>query len=103
MNEKNKLINKKLDIPIWQRSPTEKEQEYLDEVIKKYIEDQGEQSEAGIETIKYDRQSEYYKRIEYNGKYYLRSTSNLNVYSYEKYNIIVGRWNNEEQKIEFVE
>ena len=44
---------------------------------------------------------EYHWRMYQDGKEYLRSSKNFNVYDYSKSSVIVGTWNEETQRIEF--
>jgi hypothetical protein len=42
-------------------------------------------------------------KIEYNGKFYLKSLIDLNIYDLVRTNVLVGKWNDAEEKIYFVE
>jgi hypothetical protein len=46
---------------------------------------------------------EYHWRMYQDGKEYLRSSKNFNVYNYSQSSVIVGIWNEQTQRIEFVD
>ena len=73
----------------------QKEQE---EASKKYEEDQI----AGYASRRVDF-PEYHWWMYQDGKKYLRSSKNFNVYDYSKSSLIVGMWNDITQRIEFVD
>lgn len=60
--------------------------------------------ERCLESRKYD-DAEYKVRIEYNGKYFLKCSKYWNVSEYAEgcSNVVVGIWNEKENKIEIVE
>lgn len=68
-----------------------------EEADKKYLDDE----QAGFESRRYDF-PEYQWRTTVNGRNYLRSSKNWNVYSYSECSQIVGMWNDVEKRIEFV-
>jgi len=67
------------------------------EQAEKYKKDQI----AGYESKRYDF-PEYHWWMIQDGKKYLRSSKNLNVYNYEQSSVIVGTWNEVSQRIEFI-
>jgi len=75
----------------------EEKQKQREETVKKWTEDQI----AGYASKRYDY-PEYHWWMIQDGKKYLRSSKNFNVYDYEKSCVIVGTWNEETQRIEFV-
>ena len=72
-------------------------QQKIDESEKKYK----EQQIAGYESRRYDF-PEYQWCMIQDGKKYLRSSKNFNVYDYSQSSVIVGTWNELEQRIEFI-
>ena len=48
----------------------------------------------------YDK--EYKKPFKINGKYYLKSSLNNNIFDYDNDNLIIGTWNNIQKKIDFI-
>ena len=75
----------------------EKRQKEEEELSKKYKEGQI----AGYDSKRYDF-PEYKWWMIQDGKKYYRRSCNLNVYDYEQCSVIVGTWNREEQRIEFI-
>ena len=78
------------------RAKTEKQKKLQEEGAKKFREDEI----AGYESKRYGF-PQYHWRMIQDGKKYLRSSCNFNVYSYEQSSVIVGTWNETTQKIEF--
>jgi hypothetical protein len=56
---------------------------------------------AGYKSRRYDF-PEYHWWMMQDGKKYLRSSKNLNVYDYVQSSVIVGTWNEVSQRIEFI-
>jgi len=69
-----------------------------EEAAKKWAKDQI----AGYASKRYDF-PEYHWRMYQDGKEYLRSSKNYSVYDYSKSSVIVGIWNEQTQRIEFVD
>ena len=42
-------------------------------------------------------------KIEYNNQFFWKSSDEINIYDFENKNIIIGKWNKKEQKINFLE
>lgn len=57
--------------------------------------------QAGFESRRYGF-PEYQWRMTVNDRHYLRSSCNWNVYSYSESSQIVGIWNDEKKRIDFV-
>lgn len=57
---------------------------------------------AGYESRRHDF-PEYHWSIYQDGKKYLRSSKNFNVYDYSQSSIILGMWNPTTQRIEFID
>jgi hypothetical protein len=68
-----------------------------EEAYKKHQDDE----QAGFESRRYDF-PEYQWRMTVNGKDYLRSSKNWNIYSSVMPSQIIGNWNDVEKRIEFV-
>jgi len=73
-----------------------KDEKKREEQAEKYKKEQI----AGYESRRYDF-PEYHWWMIQDGKKYYRSSKNLNVYEYEKCSVIVGTWNEVNQRIEF--
>jgi len=69
-----------------------------EEATKKWKEDQI----AGYMSKRYDYPQYHWWMIQ-DGKKYLRSSKNFNVYDYSKSSLIVGTWNELTQRIEFTD
>jgi hypothetical protein len=74
-----------------------KQQKEQEEATKKWEADQI----AGYASKRFDF-PQYQWRMYQDGKEYLRSSKNFNVYDYSQSSVIVGIWNEETQRIEFV-
>ena len=68
-----------------------------EEASKKWSDDQI----AGYASRRHDF-PEYHWSMYQDGKKYLRSSKNFNVYDYSQCSVIVGMWNDIRQRIEFV-
>jgi hypothetical protein len=75
----------------------------IEEQLEKEDEDEDE-IKAGLDLIGYEYPEHVYD-VEHNGKHYLRSATNTNVYNYAycRSSVVVGRWNELENKVELVE
>lgn len=76
---------------------SKQQQKQQEEASKKYKEDQI----AGYASRRHDF-PEYHWWMIQDGKKYLRSSKNFNVYDYAKSSVILGMWNDIRQRIEFV-
>lgn len=74
---------------------SEQQKKELEELAKKYE----EQLKLGYESKRFDF-PEYQWKFEQDGKTYLRSSCNNNVYDYSRTSVIVGTWNQVLQRIE---
>jgi len=70
----------------------------IEEGNKKYE----EQLKLGYESKRFDF-PQYQWKFEQDGKTYLRSSCNNNVYDYSRTSVIVGIWNQETQRIELTD
>lgn len=77
---------------------SKQQQKQQEEASKKYKEDQI----AGYASKRYDF-PEYQWRMYQDGKPYLRSSKNFNVYDHSQTSLIVGTWNDTRQRIEFTD
>lgn len=80
------------------RPLTEKQKKEQEEASKKYREDQI----AGYASKRVNF-PEYQWRMYQDGKQYLRSSKNFNVYDHSQTSVIVGTWNDTRQRIEFID
>lgn len=80
----------------YQRKLTKEEQKKREEQADKLKKDEI----AGYESRRYDF-PQYHWWMMQDGKKYLRSSKNLNVYDYIQSSVIVGQWNEVIQRIEF--
>jgi hypothetical protein len=79
--------------------PKTTEQKFrIEEGNKKYE----EQLKLGYESKRFDF-PQYQWKFEQDGKTYLRSSCNNNVYDYSRSSVIVGIWNHETQRIKTIE
>ena len=74
---------------------TKQQKKNLDEIAKKWEEG----IKAGYDSKRYDFPEYQWKMVQ-DGKTYLRSSCNNNVYDYSQSSVIVGIWNQETQRIE---
>jgi len=75
---------------------TKEQIKLLEEKTKKWDQDQI----AGYASKRFDFPQYHWWMIQ-DGKKYLRSSKNFNVYDYTKCSVIVGTWNEQTQRIEF--
>ena len=93
------IIEYKKSMDIWRnkhRPLTEEQKKVKEEDAEKFKMEQI----AGFESKRYDF-PEYFWWMLQDGKKYYRSSKSLNVYDYVQSSVIVGTWNEVEQRIEF--